>query len=332
MNHSLKYVKKYFLLPFIILCTYAYGQKNKKEQFIKNPIIPGYYADPSVLQHKGNFYIYATFDPWGSDSLALWVSKDLRNWKSKPLNWPTKQMCTSPTSNKNKVWAPSVVKGRDGKFHMFVSVGSEVYAGISDSPEGPWRNIKDDNSPFITTQRDLNVHTIDAEVFLDDNGKNYLYWGSGWDWKNGHCYVAELNREMDRFISTPKDITPPNYFEAPYMLKHKGTYYLMYSDGKCTDTTYKVRYSKSTKPDGPWIEGKNSPILSTDLSQNIKGPGHHTVLEYNKKYYIIYHRISDKSTSDLLREICIDVLSFDKAGNINVVKPTNIGVKDFLAD
>jgi beta-xylosidase len=305
-----------------------FAQKSMKENsFVKNPFIPGYYADPSILVDNNKFYVYATIDPWGGDSLALWVSDDFKHWHNKPLNWPTKALCTSPTSNDSKVWAPSVKKSADGKFHMFVSVGSEIYAGISNHPEGPWKNVKADGSPFVSTQKAINVHTIDAEVFMDDNGKSYLYWGSGLHWVNGHCFVGELNKKLDGFISTPKDITPPNYFEAPYMLKRNGTYYLMYSQGKCTDSTYKVRYSTANNPYGPWKEGKNSPVLSTDLSKNIIGPGHHTILQWKEKYYIIYHRIIETKLPGLHRELCIDEMSFDAAGNINVIHPTNDGVQ-----
>jgi beta-xylosidase len=69
------------------------------------------------------------------------------------------------------------------------------------------------------------------------------------------------------------------------MVKRKGIYYLMYSDGKCTDSTYKVRYSTSNTPIGPRVEGKNSPVLSSDTAKNIIGTGHHTILLYSKKFY-----------------------------------------------
>lgn len=113
--------------------------KTDLNNYIANPFIPGYYADPTIIVDNNTFYIYATIDSWGGDSLALWVSKDFKNWERKSLNWPTKALCKSPTSNDSKVWAPSVVKGKDNRFHMFVSVGSEVYAGISYKPEGPWK-------------------------------------------------------------------------------------------------------------------------------------------------------------------------------------------------
>ncbi len=326
---------KQFLL-FVMLVTMSLGSLSQKNQpgtaFIANPIIPGYFADPSIIEHNGTFYIYATIDPWGGDSLALFTSADFKNWERKPLNWPTKAQCTSPTSNDSRVWAPSVVKGKDNKFHMFVSVGSEVYAGVADHPQGPWKNVHADGSVFISSQKkSINVHTIDAEAFLDDDGKAYLYWGSGWDWKDGHCFVAQMNEAMDAFVTTPKDITPPHYFEAPYMIKQKGLYYLMYSHGKCTDSTYNVRYSTAGNPIGPWTEGKNSPVLSTNASGTVVGPGHHTMLRFKGRDYIIYHRISDKPSKDLLRELCIDEMRFDKDGNIIVVQPTQTGVKSFLA-
>lgn len=328
-NYFMNVYIRYFLLSLALVFSLQTGaQKNSsRNRYTGNPIIPGYFADPTIVVADNKYYIYATVDPWGGDSLALWVSDDFKNWTRKPLNWPTKQLCKSPTSNNNKVWAPSVVLGTDKQYHMFVSVGSEVYAGVSAHPEGPWRNVKADGGPFITTQKAINVHTIDAEAFVDDNGKAYLYWGSGWNWKNGHCYVGELNDSMNAFTGPLRDITPPNYFEAPYMLKRNGIYYLMYSDGKCTDSTYKVRYSTSASPMGPWTEGKNSPVLVSDMANQIVGPGHHTVLKQGGKYYILYHRISYPLQKELLRELCIDELSFDKEGNINKVKTSRTGVR-----
>ncbi|WNH09091.1 family 43 glycosylhydrolase [Thalassobellus suaedae] len=115
-------------------------------------------------------------------------------------------------------------------------------------------------------------HMIDAEAFIDDDGQAYLYWGSGLNWVNGHCFIVKLNSDMVSFNEEDiKDITPPHYFEAPFMLKRSNKYYLMYSDGKCTNSTYKVRYSVGEAPFGPWTEGKNSPILSTSKDSTTLG-------------------------------------------------------------
>ena len=105
-----------------------------------NPILPGYYADPSIVTHGGKHFIYATLDPWGGETLGCWESADFKNWTFRTLNWPTKKACTSRGSAGSMVWAPSVVRTPDGKFFMYVSVGSEVWVGTADQPLGPWKD------------------------------------------------------------------------------------------------------------------------------------------------------------------------------------------------
>lgn len=288
---------------------------------ITNPLVKNVYAaDPSVLKFNGKYYLYATIDPWGGSKLAVFRSDDMVNWERLSINWPTKEQCTSPTSNRNLVWAPSVVKGLNGKFYMYVSVGSEIWVGVSDHPLGPWSNAKPDNSPLVAGNAMEGCHMIDAECFIDDDGRAYLYWGSGLGWKDGKCLVVELKSDMVGFDGEITDITPPNYFEAPFMVKQNGVYYLMYSEGKCIDSTYKIRYSTGNTPLGPWTEGVSSPILATSADSTTLGPGHHAVYFENGRHYILYHRIAyNKNT--LLREICIDELEFDSDGIIRRIEP-----------
>lgn len=76
---------------------------------------------------------------------------------------------------------------------MYVSVGSEVWCGKAAHPLGPWENVLGDK-PMISFDTTRYYHVIDAEAFIDDDGKAYLYWGSGWGWTNGHCLGARLRR------------------------------------------------------------------------------------------------------------------------------------------
>lgn len=311
-------------LRYTLLCTgyivalILTGCRNQtKPAAAEGPLVPGHFADPSILKHEGNYYLYATIDPWGGDELAVFESADLVNWTRRKLNWPTKAACVSPTSNDSRVWAPSVIRGKDGKFYMYVSVGSEIWAGVADTPLGPWKNAKADNSPLIAGNMIPGFHMIDAEVFIDDDGKVYLYWGSGLDWKNGHCFAVMLDDDMISFDpENVRDITPANYFEAPFMLKQEGKYILMYSNGKCTDATYNVRYVVGDTPHGPWSSDKM--ILATTADSSTLGPGHHTVLSENNKHYILYHRIADNNNT-LLREIVMDDLIVS-GGEIEPIK------------
>ncbi|NDW17818.1 arabinan endo-1,5-alpha-L-arabinosidase [Dysgonomonas sp. 216] len=323
-------MKKNFGLLFLFVALLSACNNPKQESVedgdmvnIQNPIIPGYFADPSIVEHGGKFYIYATVDPWGANFLSCWESTDFVNWTFNKLNWPTKQECISPSSNNNMVWAPSVVK-KDDKFYMYVSIGSEVWCGKADHPLGPWENILGDK-PMISFDESRYYHVIDAEAFIDDDGKAYLYWGSGWDWKNGHCFAAELNDDMATFKTEKIEVTPNRYFEAPFMIKHNSKYYLTYSEGKTIDETYEVRYAVGDSPFGPFEEAPNSPILKTTDSLKVYGPGHHTMFSYSGKNYMLYHRHRLPFEREAAyRQICMNEFFFDETNSqIKNIVPIN---------
>jgi beta-xylosidase len=317
MNSCIK-----LIVVFILSANWFSG--GAQENFISNPIVQGYYADPTIIKDKGAWYIYATIDPWGGKELGVLETRDFKNFAIKHINWPTKVACTSPTSNGSMVWAPSIRKAANGKFYMYVAVGSEVWAGVADHPLGPWKNAKKDNTPLVAAKDYPQVHNIDPDCFIDDDGKAYLYWGSGFNWVNGHCMAVKLKNDMVTFDGAPIEITPPHYFEAPHLVKRNSLYYLMYSYGKAIDASYQIRYSTGKTPFGPWTEGKYDPILSTTPDSTTVGPGHHTVFKENGQYYILYHRIHPQKKEFVLRELCIDSLKFDTAGNILKIKPTGV--------
>lgn len=297
-----------FTISIIPSCSPKTEQVKNVE--LHNPIIPGYFADPSLVQHDGKFYLYVTAEPWGGDFLACWESSDFQNWTFHKLNWPTKDACTSLLSNENMVWAPSVIK-KDDNFYMYVSVGSEIWCGVADNPLGPWENMLEDK-PMIPYDTTKYYHVIDAEVFIDEDGKTYLYWGSGWEWINGHCFAAELNDDMSSFKSNPVEVTPSHYFEAPLMIKCNNKYYLTYSEGKTIEDTYEVRYAVGESPYGPFSEAENSPILKTDKNLDVYGPGHHTTFSFQGKNYMLYHRHRlPFQAGTAYRQICITEYEID---------------------
>ena len=291
-----------------------------------NPILPGYYADPSIVQHDGHIYIYATLDPWGDETLGCWESTDWKSWTYRELNWPTKKACTSPSSRSAMVWAPSVMRGTDGRFHMVVSVGNEVWAGVADSPVGPWKCASPDNCQLISYDFRPGYHMIDAELFLDSDGQAYLYWGSGHNWINGKCFAVKLKEDMVTFDGEVHDVTPANYFEAPFMYKRNGVYYLMYSSGNTIRDTYQVHCAIAASPFGPFEELPTSPVLVTDRANEVISPGHHAVFEHDGQAYILYHRHSVPFDPQFVgRQVCVDLLEFEPDGTMRNVKPTHAG-------
>jgi arabinoxylan arabinofuranohydrolase len=335
-------------IAFLLFCCLLYSQYpnnttlqnwvNKDAKFDApkngNPVIPGYFADPTIIEDNGTFYVYATSDLTSWDAITkmgVWSSIDLKNWTCTYLNWPTKEQCNSDTGKPDGLWAPSVVKGRDGKFYMYFTAGREIWVGVADHPLGPWKNARKDNTPLIRHKQFDYVETIDAECFIDDDGQAYLYWGSSDSGLSieGRCLAVKLNKDMTSFSDVPKDVTPPYYFEAPYMLKKDGTYYLMYSFGKTWDKTYQVRYATGKTPFGPWTEGMVRPILvANEKEARIMSTGHNTMLEYKGKYYIVYHRFNTLGKYEIsakLRQIAIDELVITPDGQMQHVIATNKG-------
>jgi arabinoxylan arabinofuranohydrolase len=345
----MKFHKIFVFALLVMLVTISYGQNpgnpilqqwtNKDAAYNApqngNPLLSGYYADPTVIEDNGTFYIYATSDLTSWDAitkLGVWRSTDLKNWTCIYLNWPTKEQCVSNTGRKDGVWAPSVVKARNGKFYMYVTVGREIWVGVADAPAGPWKNARADNQPLIRQKEYYYVETIDAECFIDNDGQAYLYWGStdlGFDIE-GRCLAVKLNADMSSFSDAPRDVTPPHYFEAPYMLKRANTYYLMYSWGHTWDKTYQVRYATGNSPFGPWQEGDVRPLLvANENDERLTSTGHHTVLHYGNKYYIIYHRfntLNRKNISAKLRQICADEMTFNQDSSLQHVVATHKGI------
>jgi len=308
----------YFLSLVLSLNTYA---TNKKNITSDNPILPGDFADPCILHFKDTFYIYAT--AWDSKDAIVWYSDNFTDWKMRKLNWPT-------TETGEVIWAPCVVKGKDGRFYLYSSTGHNIFVGAANHPFGPYKNLIPNNQPLVKNREYFHdIHSIDADCFIDDDGQAYLYYGSGHDWKNGMCAVARLNDDMCSFKEAPQLVTPANYFEAPHMMKRNNTYFLMYSDGICIEDSYKVRYATSKSPLGPFVEGKNSPILTNTPDSLSWSSGHHYTIHLGAKDYIAYHKQAIPIYSPFwgpIRQVAFDEMKVNDNGSIEPIIPTREGV------
>lgn len=289
-----------------------------------NPIIAGYFADPTIKKFGDTYYIYATTDGNGGGlgPSVAWTSKDLENWTMVPMNWPTTY----------HIWAPDVMQGKDGKYYMYYCEPCKIYCGVSDTPLGPWHNILGNDTTVLVPDRFVkNAITLDGQSFIDDDGSVYLYWGTWGIYKGFGCGVGRLSEDMKSFTKTRliPNTEATDFFEAPFVLKKNGIYYFMYSSGSCHDHTYRVQYATSTTgPMGPFTYGKNNPILETSADSTIHGPGHHSILQEGDDYYIVYHRHNiPQSTRGMHRQIAIDKLVFLEDGSIKRVAASHKGIK-----
>ncbi|MGJ5641314.1 family 43 glycosylhydrolase [Formosa sp. S-31] len=295
-----------------------------------NPVLPGYYADPTIKKFGDTYYIYATTDNemLASGAPTVWYSKDLENWYNYTMEIPSLE-----SVNLRNYWAPDIIAGDDGKYYLYFGncqAGCNIYGYVSDSPIGPWEKLNADDTPVIAhNYPNPGFPSLDAQFFKDDDGKIYAYWGTWVHYNNGYA-VGELNADTMKDMMHSKQIPleqTPEPFEAAYMMKKGDKYILMYSGASCHDETYNVRYSYADNPYGPFTPGANNPILSTNEDMTVHGPGHHSVLQEDDKAYIVYHRHDYPMTrGGLSRQVCIDEMIFENDSTIKKVVPSHKGV------
>lgn len=283
-----------------------------------NPIFSGWYADPEIHVFEGRYYVYPTYSaPYEKQTFyEAFSSPDLVHWHREGRILDFKDV---PWSTNRAAWAPSVIF-RDGTYFMYFSAGDGAGIGVATSkkPGGPFKDAI--GVPLI---RDVinGAQPIDAMAFLDDDGQAYLYYGG---WK--HANVVKLSKDMLHTEGEFREITPEGYVEGSFMLRRKGEYVFMWSEGGWTNSTYGVAYARSKSPFGPFKRiGK---ILSTDMSV-AKGAGHHSVLQLpgTDDYVICYHRRPLEENDANARVVCLDRLEFTKDGDILPVKQTFEGVR-----
>ena len=328
---------------------------------LKNPVIPGLYADPEVLysERDGKYYLYPTTDgceEWDNHDFRCYSSTDLREWKPEGVIFDLQKDCQWA---KRKAWAPCIIerkvtpavkkrllgkkawKGKkdDGYMYFYYFVGEgQIGVAVSDQPTGPFKDVL--GRPLCP--KDMPVMkqggaTIDPDVFQDPKtGKYYLYWG------NGTIVCAELADDMVSFRGEPTVVLPRkdkgryNYNEGAYVFYRNGLYYFTWSENDTRSKNYRVRYAISDSPTAlvrngqPVTAAEKTIVLERDDEQQIFGTGHHAVVQKpgTDEWFIVYHRFQRPQGAKLdwsagyHREVCIDPLTFDADGKINPVKPS----------
>jgi len=274
----------------------------------QSPLLPGYFADPTIKKFGNLYYIYSTTDAvkLASGEPTVWVSPDMSDWYNHELDIKVPDGLTN-------CWAPDVVD-RDGKYYYYMGncqFGCNIYGYVGDSPLGPFQPINNGEPVIPVGTAKENLPALDAQFFTDDDGSLYSYFGT-WCTSFGGLGWAKLD-PSDMKTILKSGIIPteqiPQVFEAAYMLKRNGKYILMYSSGDCRLSTYAVHYAWADSPEGPFHYGQNNPILAT--GGIVDSPGHHSVIEIDGKYYIVYHRHDiPHSTGGESRQVCISELFF----------------------
>ena len=311
----------YLVAAFLLLgAVSGFARKKHDAPGTGNPVIPGYFADPTIKKFGDTYYMYATTDGSGAGfgPAQVWTSKDFVNWTLMPMNWP----------DSHWIWAPDVIRHTDGRYYYFYCQPCIIHCGVSETPRGPWKNILGESEAVLVPDRFVtNAITLDGQTFVDDDGSVYLYWGTWGIYKGFGCGAGKMTPDLKGFTETRliPNTEAVDFFEAPCVLKRNGIYYFMYSSGSCHDHTYRVQYATSDHPLGPY-EYKGC-ILETNEDGTVHGPGHHSILKEGDDYYIVYHRHDNPhSNRGFHRQLCMDKMEFAADGSIRKVIPTHKGV------
>lgn len=297
----------------------------------RNPVWPGYLADPFVLRAGGEYWAYGTGSDEGngrqSDGRVFPVlhSRDLVEWRH--VGGALEPLSASP---KVQYWAPEVAE-RNGTYYLYYAADMRLRVATSPSPAGP----------FVDAGRDLfpdEPFSIDASPFFDRREQRwYLFFAK--DFFDGRVgtgtAVVPLADDMMTAADRPRVVVRASAdwqifqrkrhwygrewdawhtVEGPFVIEHEGRYICFYSGGCWETTDYGVSYAVADHPLGPWRdEGGGGPVVLRGVPGRVLGPGHNSVVTGpdGQSLFLVYHAWDPDRTA---RRMCIDPLVFTPEG------------------
>ena len=234
-------------------------------QGFKNPVLPGFHADPSVCRVGDDFYLVnSTFQYF--PGVPVFHSKDLVHWEQigNCLSRPS-QVNLKNTDGNSGIYAPTI-RYNDGRFYMVTTVfpSRRHFYVWTEHPDGEW------SDPIVI---DFAIGSCDPTLFFDD-GKCYFLW------KEGDIKICEIDVETGKKLGEIHHLGTGlggRYPEGPHIYKKDGYYYLLLAEGG-TEHGHHVNILRSKNLFGPYESNPANPILShfnmKMQNSNIQGLGH----------------------------------------------------------
>jgi xylan 1,4-beta-xylosidase len=260
---------------------------------IRNPILPGFNPDPSIIRVGADYYIATSTFEW-FPGVQIHHSRDLVHWRllSRPLNRPAQlNMLGAPDSC--GVWAPCLTHA-NGLFYLIYTdvkrYGRTTVGGASGA------SLRDFHNYLVTCDRIdgewsdpvyLNSSGFDPSLFHDDDGRKYLL-NMLWDHRPGRNrfagIVAQEYCPKARTLVGERQLifkgTPLGLTEAPHLYKRDGWYYLLTAEGG-TGWNHAVTMARSRHLNGPYELHPDTYILTSRTRPDapLQRAGHADVVE-----------------------------------------------------
>lgn len=247
-----------------------------------NPIIPGFYPDPSICKADGKYYMVCSSFQY-FPGVPLFESKDLINWRQiGHVLTRESQLQLEGADCGGGIYAPTIRYNR-GRFYMVTTNVSNLgnFYVWTDDIYGEW------SEPIQVKQGG-----IDPSLYFED-GKTYFM--SNGDDDKGISGVTQC--EID--IETGEKLSPSvciwqgaggRYLESPHLYKIRGQYYLMAAEGG-TEYGHMVVYAKGPSVNGPFTNYSGNPVLTNRNLGGyiIQGCGHADLVEDNEGNFWMVH-------------------------------------------
>ena len=277
-------------------------------QGFKNPVLPGFHADPSVCRVGDDYYLVnSTFQYF--PGVPVFHSKDLVNWEQigNCLTRPS-QVDLKETDGNSGIYAPTI-RYNNGRFYMVTTVfpSRRHFYVWTDHPDGEW------SEPIVI---DFAIGSCDPTLYFEDDKCYFL-------WKEGDIKICEIDVETGKQLGEIHHLGTGlggRYPEGPHIYKKDGYYYLLLAEGG-TEHGHHVNILRSRSLFGPYESNPANPILShfNMKMQNspIQGLGHADLVQATDSTWwmiCLGYRTSGYLQHVMGRETMLAPVTWEKGG------------------
>jgi xylan 1,4-beta-xylosidase len=235
---------------------------------VRNPILPGFNADPSMLRVGEDFFIATSTFEW-FPGVAIYHSRDLAHWRLRSHALTrSSQLELRGVQGSGGVWAPSLrYRGADCLYYLaWTNVRNSAsmafdlknYLVTSPSIDGPW------SEPIY-----LNASGFDPCIFFDEDGRAWLL-NLEWEFRKGYEHpgwiiLQEYSIPERRLVGPIRRIyrggSDRGCMEGPVLFRKDGWYYLITAEGG-TGYGHSAVLARSRDIGGPYEADPAGPFLS----------------------------------------------------------------------
>ncbi|MBR0145384.1 MAG: family 43 glycosylhydrolase [Eubacterium sp.] len=278
----------------------------------QNPVISGFYPDPSVCAANGRFYLVTSSFQY-FPGVPLFESVDLVNWKQiGHVLTRESQVMLDRVRSSGGVFAPTI-RYHEGRFYMITNNNStnENFYVYTDDIYGEW------SEPVR-----IDMNGIDPSLLFDE-GHVYALTNGQDDEGNWGIVQCEIDITTGEKLGATKCLwkgSGGRYIESPHMYRIGRYYYLMIAEGG-TEYGHMVTYTRSTSPWGPFTDYGKNPVLTNRNKApfEIQGIGHGDLIRNSDgNWYMVTLGFRQIGTwepyHNLGREVYLTPVHFDPEG------------------